>query len=110
MYGDEILTYYVEYGIIKSDETFVLRYIKDSYKYESAITQGGKIMKTLPIGTTGIAAHDMESMACTIKKGTRVTITGIDEEQPCRGYELTDDQGNRIVETGFASIIPDNQE
>lgn len=100
----------MKYGIIKSDETFLLRYIKESYKNERAIAQGGKIMKTLPIGTTGIAARDISCMACTIKKGTRVTITGIDNVQPSRGYDLTDEHGNRIIETGFDSIIPDNQE
>ena len=67
--------------------------------------------KTLPIGTTGIASRDISCMRHTIKKGTHVTITGIDKSWPSRGYELTDDEGNRIIETGFDSIIPDdNQE
>lgn len=66
-------------------------------------------MQTLPIGTTGIAARDLKCMAFTIKKGTRVTITGIDDIQPSRGYELTDECGRHIIETGFDSIIPDNQ-
>ena len=66
--------------------------------------------KTLPIGTIGIAARDISCMAYTIKKGTRVTITGIDDVQPSRGYELTDEYGNHIIETGFDSIIPDNEE
>ena len=67
-------------------------------------------MKILPIGTTGIAAHDLECYNCIIKKGTRVTITDIDETKPSFGYTLTDEHGNRIIETGFDSIIPDNME
>lgn len=69
-------------------------------------------MKTLPIGTTGTAARDIDCMAGTIKKGARVTITGIDDVYPSRGYELTDEHGFRVIETGFDSIIPDsnNQE
>lgn len=69
-------------------------------------------MKTLPIGTTGIAAHDLDCFAGIIKKGARVTITGIDNFCPSRGYELTDEHGFRVIETGFDSIIPDknNQE
>lgn len=35
-------------------------------------------MKTLPIGTTGTAARDIRCLVATIKKGSRVTITGID--------------------------------
>jgi len=66
-------------------------------------------MKNLTVGTTGTAAFDLSSMSCTIKKGSRVTITGIDEVYPSRGYELTDEFGNRITETGFNSIIPDTE-
>ena len=83
---------------------------KNLTKYECAIAQGGQTMKTLPIGTTGIAARDFSCMAGTIKKGTRVTITGIDDVQPSRGYDMTDEHGTCILETGFDSIIPDNQE
>jgi len=83
---------------------------KNLTKYERAIAQGGQTMKTLPIGTTGIAAHDIHSMSRTINKGSRVTITGIDNVQPSRGYDLTDEHGTCIFETGFDSIIPDNQE
>ena len=64
-------------------------------------------MKTLPIGTTGRAAYDIISIACTIKKGSKVTITGIDDMYPSCGYELTDEYGNRVIEAGFYCIIPD---
>ena len=69
-------------------------------------------MKTLAIGTTGLATRDLKCLAGTIKKGSRVTITGIDDVCPSRGYELTDEHGFRVIETGFDSIIPDsnNQE
>lgn len=62
-------------------------------------------MKTLTIGTQGTASHDLECLIATIKKGTRVTITGID---PRYGYELVAVNGVRMVETGFDSIIPDD--
>ena len=65
-------------------------------------------MKTLPIGTTGTAARDIRCLVATIKKGSCVTITGIDNVYPSRGYELTDEHGNHIIETGFDSIIPDS--
>ncbi|MBR3134496.1 MAG: hypothetical protein IKG56_03450 [Clostridia bacterium] len=64
-------------------------------------------MKILPIGTTGVAAYDLECLSYTIKKGTKVTITGIAPEWSRRGYELTDESGRRVTETGFDSIIPD---
>ena len=64
-------------------------------------------MKHLPIGTTGVAAYDIKCLLHTIKKGSRVTITGIDTGYPNYGYELTDEQGHRVIETGFDSIIPD---
>lgn len=63
-------------------------------------------MKILPIGTTGTAARDINCIFGTIKKGARVTITGIDN--PARGYELTDEHGFRVIGTGFDSIIPDS--
>ena len=66
------------------------------------------IVKTLSIGTQGVTAYDISWILFTIKKGTRVTITGIDTSSPSLGYELTDIHGNRVVETGFDSIIPDS--
>ena len=79
--------------------------------FSNAIIREEEIcMKTLPIGTKGTAARDIDCLACTIKKGSRVTITGIDEVWPSRGYELTDEEGHRIIETGFDSIIPDEQQ
>ena len=64
--------------------------------------------KQYKIGTTGIAARDLEAFSGTIKKGDRVQIVGIDEVQPSRGYELLDlDTGLKLSETGFNSIIPD---
>lgn len=65
-------------------------------------------MKTLPIGTQGVAAYDISCILFTIKKGTRVTITDVDTSFPSLGYELTDTFGNKVVETGFDSIIPDS--
>ncbi len=55
-------------------------------------------MKIYPIGTTGKAARDLECMLGTIKKGSAVTITGIDTIQPSRGYELTNQSGFCIAE------------
>ena len=65
-------------------------------------------MKTLKIGTQGIAAYDMEVLSGKkIAKGERVTIVGIDDVQPSRGYELLSTSGVHMIECGFDCIIPD---
>ncbi len=58
----------------------------------------------LPIGTTGVAARDLECANCTIKKGTRITITGWEYMY---GYDVVDEFGNEVIEAGFNCIIPD---
>ena len=62
--------------------------------------------KILPIGTTGIAAKDIETISCTIKKGSKITITGFEYMY---GYNIEDEFGNRIIEAGFNCIIPDGE-
>lgn len=62
-------------------------------------------MKTLKIGTQGIAAYDIGIYSANrIKKGERVTIVGIDNS---RGYELLSTSGVHLIECGFDCIIPD---
>jgi len=59
--------------------------------------------KTLFIGTKGIATQSF--WGTSISRGDEVTIVGIDDEVPSRGYDLK--KGLEIVrETGFESIIP----
>ena len=60
-------------------------------------------MKHLPIGTIGVAAYDIECLNHTIKKGSRVTVTGFDNHY---GYWLVDENGNMVVEAGFDCVIP----
>ena len=45
-------------------------------------------------------ARKVESLAGYFEEGTKVEIIGISE----RGYDLQDEYGNRILETGFDSI------
>lgn len=62
-------------------------------------------MKTLPIGTIGITAREIETMAGTIKKGAVVQITDIGP----RGYDLVTESGFAVIETGFDSVIVNEQ-
>jgi hypothetical protein len=52
------------------------------------------------VGDKVLTTRDCKCMYSTIKKGTVVTITGIGD----RGYDIEDDSGNRIIETGFLSV------
>lgn len=49
------------------------------------------------IGEWVILSREIDSFAGYFEKGTKVKITGISP----RGYDLEDEQGNRIIETGF---------
>ena len=61
------------------------------------------MMKTLPIGTTGIAARDINSIADHIPKGTRITIVGVSGF----GYEVKSDTCFPIHDAGWDCITPD---
>ncbi len=69
----------------------------------SAIAQGGPNMNALPIGTIGVTVNELKNMAGTIKKGTKVEITGVSNS----GYEIIAENGFRMIEVGFANIIED---
>lgn len=56
------------------------------------------IPKTL-IGKRVILLLDVEVLSGTFEKGTEMTITGCTE----RGYDLIDDEGNKLLETGIMS-------
>ena len=58
---------------------------------------------TLPIGATGVTSKEISGHCAIFKKGTRVTVTGIS----IFGYDLKDDRGIVILDTGINSIIPD---
>ena len=61
-----------------------------------------------PIGTVGYASRDFELSTKKITKGDRVQIVGVDKFQISRGYDLLDlENGVRIDELGYMSIIPD---
>lgn len=64
-------------------------------------------MDTLKVGTQGTAAYDMKALSGKISKGERVTIVGIDDVMPSRGYELLSSSGVHLIECGFDCIIPD---
>ena len=64
-------------------------------------------MEKLEIGTKGVATRNLQALCGEIKKGERVTIVGIDEVYPSRGYELLSDSGVHLIECGFDCIDPD---
>ena len=51
-------------------------------------------------GQIVVTARRIESCAGYFEEGTKVEIIGVSE----RGYDLQDEYGNRIIETGFDSI------
>lgn len=56
--------------------------------------------RNYPIGTRVITTKKVESCCGYFEVGTEVKITGISE----RGYDLEDEYGNKILETGFGSV------
>lgn len=52
------------------------------------------------IGDWALTTQRVDSCAGYFEKGTKVKIIG----QSYRGYDLEDEYGNRILETGFNSI------
>lgn len=52
------------------------------------------------VGDTVITTREISSYTGTFGKGTIVKIIGMSP----RGYDLQDDEGNRIVECGFSSV------
>lgn len=52
------------------------------------------------VGDVATTKRVVDSFAGYFEKGTRVTVIGVSE----RGYDLQDDEGNQVIETGFDSI------
>lgn len=52
------------------------------------------------VGKTVILQNEHKSYAGTFEKGTEVKIIG----QSQRGYDIEDEYGNRMIETGYDSI------
>lgn len=52
------------------------------------------------IGDWATTKRDIDSFVGYFEKGTRVKVVGKSD----RGYDLEDEEGNRITETGFDSI------
>ena len=54
----------------------------------------------LEVGDWGTTNRVVDSCSGYFEKGTKVKIIGVSE----RGYDLMDEYGNRVIETGFDSI------
>lgn len=54
------------------------------------------------IGKKVVLTKKIKSCAGYFEVGSAVTITGIDDN---RGYEFTDDEGNRIGEAGWGGFV-----
>ena len=52
------------------------------------------------VGNWVITSRVVDSCAGYFEKGTKVKIVGISK----RGYDLMDEYGNKIIETGFDSV------
>jgi hypothetical protein len=52
------------------------------------------------LGEIVVTAKRVECLAGYFEEGTKVEIIGVSE----RGYDLQDEYGNRIIETGFDSV------
>lgn len=52
------------------------------------------------INDWAVTARKLESLGGYFEKGTKVKVIG----KSCRGYDLEDEYGNRILETGYDSI------
>ena len=59
-----------------------------------------KINQCFEIGSDVVTTRELSSFVGCFEKGTKVTIIGISE----RGYDLQDDNGNRILECGFNCV------
>lgn len=51
-------------------------------------------------GEIVVTSRKVECLAGYFEEGTKVEIIGVSE----RGYDLQDEYGNRILETGFDSV------
>lgn len=52
------------------------------------------------VGDWAVTARQVDSFKGYFEKGTRVKVIG----KSCRGYDLEDEDGNKILETGYDSI------
>ena len=52
------------------------------------------------VGEWAITNRKVESCAGYFEKGTKVKVVGVTE----RGYDLMDEHGNRVLETGWDSV------
>ena len=54
----------------------------------------------IEVGDWAVTTRVVDSCAGYFEKGTPVKIIGVSE----RGYDLMDENGNRVIETGFNSV------
>lgn len=55
---------------------------------------------SVEVGEWAITIRKVDSCAGYFEKGTRVKVIGVSE----RGYDLMDEHGNRVIETGWDSV------
>lgn len=59
-----------------------------------------KIKNGFEVGEWATTKRKVDSCAGYFEKGTKVKVIG----KSCRGYDLEDEYGNKIIETGYDSI------
>lgn len=52
------------------------------------------------VGDCAVTTEEVSCLMHSFEKGTKVKIVGVS----ARGYDLMDEHGNRIIETGFDSV------
>ena len=55
----------------------------------------------IEVGKWVTTSRQVSSCAGYFEKGTRVKVIGVSE----RGYDLIDEHGNRVIETGWDSVV-----
>lgn len=55
---------------------------------------------SVEVGDWAITNRKVNSCACYFEKDTKVKVVGVTE----RGYDLMDEHGNRVIETGWDSV------
>lgn len=58
------------------------------------------------VGDIVVTKDYVSSLSSYFEPGTKVTIIDVDEN---RGYDLQDEQGNKIFETGFNSVCTEKE-
>ena len=68
--------------------------------YEEHVNNNFGEERVLEVGDRAITTREVSSMIMSFREGTVVTIKDVGP----RGYDLMDDYGNVITETGWSSV------